>query len=196
MEPTEQAAAQKKLLREKYLDIRKALPEKDRARQDSAIQYQLLGSAMYQEASLLLAYVSYSTEVHTHGIIQKALDDGKRVAVPRCAADRQMFYYEITSFNDLKPGYMGILEPGPHLSFPLSASDMEGALCLVPGLAFDDQGFRIGYGGGYYDRFLAGFKGTKVALARPSQLSSEPIPTDQYDIPVDYVVAPNTIMAI
>ena len=196
MEPAEKASAQKKLLRQKYLDIRKALPEKDRVRQDSAIQHQFLGFTAYQEADLLLAYVSYNTEVHTHGIIEKALEDGKRVAVPRCAENHQMHFYEITSFADLEPGCKGILEPAAHLSAPLSAEDMAEALCLVPGLAFDALGFRIGYGGGFYDRFLAGFGGTKVAFARPNQLASEPLPTDRYDIPVDYVVVPNTIIAI
>ncbi len=196
MEHAEQLSAQKKLLRETYLGIRKALPEKDRTRQDSAISQQLHGLTEYQEAPLLLAYVSYGTEVHTHGIIKKALDDGKRVAVPRCAENHRMSFYEITSFNDLKPGYKGILEPGAHLSFPLSGSAMKSALCLVPGLVFDPKGFRIGYGGGFYDRFLATFSGTKVALARPSQLTDELLPTDQYDIPVDYIVVPNTIIAI
>ncbi len=196
MEHAEQISVQKKLLREKYLGIRKALPEKDRARQDSAISQQLHGLAEYQEAPLLLAYVSYSTEVHTHGIIKQALDDGKRVAVPRCSENHQMHFYEIASFNDLKPGYKGILEPGAHLGIPLTAGGMKGALCLVPGLAFDPKGFRIGYGGGFYDRFLAGFSGAKVALARPSQLTDELLPADQYDIHVDYIVVPNTIIAI
>ncbi len=196
MPAVSQVAESKKALRAKYLAARKATPQKERARQDSAILQQFRGLSEYRNASLILAYVSYSSEVDTHALIEQALRDGKRVGVPRCAEEHKMHYLEIQSFDDLEPGYKGILEPSARLATPLTAEDMAGALCLVPGLAFDPLGFRIGYGGGYYDRFLAKFDGTKVALARPNQLADEPLPTDQYDIPVDYVVVPNTVIAI
>ncbi len=191
----EQAALRKKQLRAHYLEVRKNLPAEERALHDAQIHQQLEGFAPYQQAQLLLPYVSYSTEINTHPIIESALAAGKRVAVPRCGANHQMGFFEIASWADLVPGYKGILEPAPHLQTPLAPQQMQGALCLVPGLAFDARGFRIGYGGGYYDRFLANFTGAKVALARPSQLSEEPIPTDQYDIAIDYVVTPSKIIS-
>lgn len=192
---SEQAAQRKKELRTHYLEVRKNLPAEERAAHDEQIRLQLEGFVPYQKAQLLLPYVSYSTEINTHHLIKDALAAGKRIAVPRCAAEHKMFFYEIANFEDLVPGYKGILEPAAHLSTPLQPTEMKGAVCLVPGLAFDAKGFRIGYGGGFYDRFLANFNGAKIALARPSQLSAEPIPTDQYDIAVDYVVTPTEVLS-
>lgn len=98
-----------------------------------------------------------------------------------------MAFYEIGALSELAPGAHGILEP-LGASCPLGTSEMVGSACLVPGLTFDAAGRRIGYGGGYYDRFLAFYPGHKVGLCRSLQLSCAELPHDATDVSVDFVV--------
>ena len=107
-----------------------------------------------------------------------------------------MTFFEITSFDDVSAGYKGILEPAGHITNPLSPADADlaASVCLVPALAFDRKGFRLGYGGGYYDRFLAGFSGLPIGLARASQISGEDLPTDHYDQRVRFIATDEGIL--
>lgn len=100
-----------------------------------------------------------------------------------------MTFFEIASLDDVSVGYKGILEPAQHLTRSISPDDADYAasVCLVPALAFDRRGFRLGYGGGYYDRFLATYPGTPIGLARASQISEEDLPCDRYDQRVRFV---------
>ena len=95
--------------------------------------------------------------------------------------------------GDLTEGFKGILEPKRGLSSPLGTEDLLGSVCLVPGLVFDSAGHRIGYGGGYYDRFLQFYPGDKIALARSTQVSSNPLPTESCDVPVDFIVTDSCV---
>lgn len=156
---------------------------------DSLLHTRLEAFEVYAQASLVLAYVSYNNEVDTRAVIDSALKGGKRVAVPRVdAKSHSMAFFEIESTEDLVEGYRGILEPRPALACALQTEDFVGSVCLVPGLVFDAEGHRIGYGGGYYDRFLQFYPGDKVALARATQVSSNPLPAEPCDVPVDFVV--------
>ncbi len=181
--------ADKSSLRNNYLKARKRIDPATRRVTDAQILRRLESFDIYAESPLVLAYVSYNNEVDTRAVIASAFAAGKRVAVPRVSAGKKsMSFFEIESMDDLAEGYKGILEPRAELKVPLGTRDFCGSVCLVPGLVFDAQGYRIGYGGGYYDRFLPFYPGDKIALARTSQMSSNPLPADSCDVPVDFIV--------
>lgn len=181
--------ADKSSLRSNYLTARRRIDPATKAALDARILERLAGFDLYADAGLVLAYVSYGNEVDTRAVIESALTSGKRVAVPCVLPHKhKMDFYEIDGMGDLEEGFKGILEPRRGVSSPLGTVDLLGSVCLVPGLVFDAEGHRIGYGGGYYDRFLQFYPGDKIALARSTQVSSNPLPTESCDVPVDFIV--------
>lgn len=181
--------ADKSSLRSNYLTARRRIDPATKAALDARILERLAGFDLYADAGLVLAYVSYGNEVDTRAVIESALASGKRVAVPRVLPHKhKMDFYEIDGMGDLEEGFKGILEPRRGVSSPLGTVDLLGSVCLVPGLVFDAEGHRIGYGGGYFDRFLQFYPGDKIALARSAQVSSNPLPTESCDVPVDFIV--------
>lgn len=181
--------ADKSSLRSNYLTARRRIDPATKAALDACILERLAGFDLYADAGLVLAYVSYGNEVDTRAVIESALTSGKRVAVPRVLPHKhKMDFYEIGCMDDLTEGFKGILEPRRGVSSPLGTVDLLGSVCLVPGLVFDAEGHRIGYGGGYYDRFLQFYPGDKIALARSTQVSSNPLPAESCDVPVDFIV--------
>jgi 5-formyltetrahydrofolate cyclo-ligase len=137
----------------------------------------------YKDASVIYGYLPYNQEVRTTAILAQALRDGKRVAVPKVYGDTMRFIY-LDDLSKVETGYSGIPEPvedGP-------VAENENALVLMPGLAFDKNGNRMGYGGGFYDKFLAEEPNhPTVALCYGFQMV-DTIPSEEYDIPVDYVL--------
>ena len=147
----------------------------------------------WRRAGLVLAYLSFGSEVETRGLVRDAWAAGKRVAVPRCdAAARRMAWVELDSLEGLVPGAFGIEEP-PADELALDDGRLgEDTVALVPGLLFDRAGMRLGYGGGYYDRFLVGFAGMSLGLCRVSQLVDSLAGLGilgPHDMPVDVVCA-------
>ncbi len=143
----------------------------------------LAACALYRQAQTIYGYLPYNQEVRTVPMLQRALDEGKRVAVPKVCGDTMRFIY-ITGFDRIEKGYAGIPEPiddGP-------VADDPTALVLMPGLAFTAGGDRMGYGGGFYDQFLAAEPHhPTVALCYGFQLVQQ-LPTEEHDIPVDLVL--------
>ena len=185
--------ADKSSLRSNYLSVRKAIPTRNRASSDASIRSSLRAFPIFGTAELVLTYVSFGPEVDTRSIIAELLEEGRRVAVPRVSkATRSMDFCEILSPDELEPGVMGILEPASNAE-PLTTPELVGSVCLVPGLVFDGAGHRVGYGGGYYDRFLAFYPGDKIALARTTMLSSNPLPVGEHDVPVDFIATESGI---
>lgn len=179
--------ADKSSLRAGYLSARRAIPAASRASSDAAIRRSLAGFALFSAAPLVLTYVSRGPEVDTRVIVRGLLSAGRRVAVPRCdPSAHALDFCEIASLDELSRGFRGILEP-PAEARALSTPELVGSVCLVPGLVFDGDGRRVGYGGGYYDRFLAFYPGDKIGLARTTQLSSNPLPRGDLDVPVDFI---------
>ena len=138
----------------------------------------------YRNARTIYGYLPYNQEVRTVPILERALRDGKQVAVPKVYGEEMRFLY-ITDFgSQIAPGYAGIPEPiadGP-------VADDPKARVLMPGVAFDKAGHRIGYGGGFYDKFLAREPAhPTVALCYGFQMLPE-LPTEDFDIPVDLVL--------
>lgn len=138
----------KRELRRKYLDVRKNIFKRDK--KDEAIFRKVIKEAFVREAKTILIYVSLKDEVDTRRLITYFLDNGKNVYVPR-VCEKEMDFYRIDSFNDLVEGYKNILEPVGNEKI----SDFSKALCITPGVCFNRYGCRIGYGGGFYDRFLS-----------------------------------------
>lgn len=179
--------ADKSSLRRGYLTARRSIPALSKEASDAAIRYALCRSDIFREASCVLSYVSFGNEVDTLVLLEGLLAEGRRVAVPRCDAEtHRMRFCVIESLDELAPGAHGILEP-PAAAHALTVPEMVRSVCLVPGLVFDGAGYRVGYGGGYYDRFLWFYPGDKVGLARTMMLSSNPLPHDEHDLPVDFL---------
>ncbi|MBQ8683343.1 MAG: 5-formyltetrahydrofolate cyclo-ligase [Clostridia bacterium] len=173
-------------LRQKYRSLRQAMPQEIKDQRDEAIAVQVRQLWQYQRNEVLLVYVSTAIEVDTHRIIRQALADGKRVAVPRCVPDtRNMEFYYIHSMEELEPGAFGVLEPHPDEAHLYHESD--GGLCIVPAFSYDWQGFRLGYGKGYYDRFLSRFEGNMVGICY-SDCVQRTLPHGRYDRPVELLV--------
>lgn len=185
--------ADKSSLRSNYLVARRAIPARSRLESDASIRSALEAFPLFFEASLVLTYVSREAEVGTRALIESLLAEGRRVAVPRVDLEaHDMAFHEIRSLDELVPRTMRILEPAADAPV-VTTPDMVGSVCLVPGLVFDGAGYRVGYGGGYYDRFLAFYPGDKIGLARTTMLSSNPLPTDGHDVPVDFIATEGAV---
>lgn len=141
-------------LRERYKLIRREMPVNLKKLRDEKIFSKLIGLDAYKAANTVLTYVSTDIEVDTIKFIKHALNDGKTVAVPRCVPNtRDMVFYVINSLRDLERGSFSVLEP--ILKKCRKLIDFKGAFCIVPALVYDRYGYRLGYGKGYYDRFLS-----------------------------------------
>lgn len=184
----------KRALRAWARGVRDATLPAERERRDRCIAKRVLGLDAWRQATLVLAYLSFGSEVETRGLVRAAWDEGRRVAVPRCVAGvRRMEWVEIRSLEGLVPGAFGIEEP-PAAWPALGEGEAlaPDVLSLVPGLVFDRAGMRLGYGGGYYDRFLGSFAGTSVGLCPGALLVrslAEKGVADGHDLPVDIVVS-------
>ena len=177
---------QKNELRDKMKRFRREMPPLVKQKKDMAIRRGVQSLKQYQACQTLLTFVSTDIEVDTRGLIGQALRDGKRVAVPYCVdGTRQMDFYYIQSMKDLAPRTFGVLEP--LVERCQKWSDDQNSICLVPGLAFDRHGFRLGYGKGYYDRFLSGYTGFKIGIVYEGCLCQR-LPHGYYDLPVDLLI--------
>ena len=173
----------KKALRQQIRCMKRAMSEEQIVMASQSLAEQFLNTRQYLDAKTIYGYLPYNQEVRTIPILQRAIEDGKRVAVPKVYGDEMRFIY-ITDFDQLENSDMGI--PEPIADEPVACDTT--ALVLMPGLAFDSQGHRIGYGGGFYDKFLALEPNhPTVALCYGFQMFQQ-LETDAYDIPVDMVL--------
>lgn len=176
-------------LRQKYRSLRQSMPQEIKEQKDVAIASQVRRLWQYQRNAVLLVYVSTAIEVDTFRIIHQAIEDGKRVAVPRCVPNtRDMEFYYIRSTDELEPGMFGVLEPQANPEHLYKETD--GGLCIVPAFSYDWAGYRLGYGKGYYDRFLSRFEGNMVGICY-SECVQRSLPHGRYDRPVELLVTEN-----
>lgn len=180
MTPTETKKKElRKLVRE---EKRKLLPEDIRKR-SMAILKNLYQTESYQKAERVFVYVNYNQEVDTSLLIDHALEEGKTILVPKVLGEC-MEFYRIASREELEKGAYGILEPVLECEKDTSCQ----GLMILPGLVFDRNHHRIGYGGGFYDRYLMEHPDfEKVALCYDFQVV-EKIETEEFDIPVDVII--------
>ena len=186
----------KLLFRKQALKMRSELfsSAEEKKAADSKIFENLKSSGLIGKAELVLTYVSYRDEADTLKLIEYLLEEGITVAVPRCRKQGQMDFFTIKSLGDLKPSSMGI--PEPEYDERNLVRDFTGALCIVPGTAFDLKGNRTGYGGGYYDRFLSSEKDVTPAGICYSPLIFDSVPSEAHDISVDYIITEKGIINI
>lgn len=184
----------KDILREKFKNKRLAFTSEQKAEYDRKILKKISALYQYKNSSVILSYVSKGIEVDTMKLIDMALADGKRVAVPKCVdGTRNMEFYYINSVQDLEKGSFGVLEPKTEVCEKLT--DFSGCFCVVPGMSFDTKGFRLGYGKGYYDRFLAKFDGATAGLCY-SCCVKWMLPRGKFDKSVDVVVTEKYIRCV
>ena len=159
--------------------------------QDYDQKSQIICESLLQEPSIMegktiAMTISIFPEVNTQHIISKLWSMDKCVVVPKCNhKTKQMQFYQITSFDELVPASMGLYEPNYLITKHIEHKYID--VCIVPGIVFDQRGFRIGYGGGYYDRFLPFFNGKKISIAFDEQLVKE-VPYEKHDIPIDLLI--------
>ena len=187
------AALEKQRLREECLAAREALSEQERSVLDDRITQKLLATFEYVEATTVLTYVSVSSEVSTKKLIEYALADGKTVAVPRCLPGHCLEFVTITSLDQLIVAPFGLLEPPKELP-ALAEKQMDASICIVPALLVDAKGYRLGYGAGFYDRFLSVYPGKKICLAYQQNLSREMLPHTAFDLAVDIVITESDVL--
>ncbi len=185
-------------IREEYRARRAALTAEEKRAWDARICTLFLSSITYRYAKAILMYAPLAGEIDIMPIAVRALADGKTVAFPRCDSNAcTMQYHVVTDVGDLQPGAYGILEPSPSLPvFHTDACtpDMH-PVCIVPGIVFDRLGFRVGYGKGYYDRYLGTFPGVRVGAVYSAFLLPE-LPRGRFDLAVDVLVTEKGVRAV
>ena len=173
----------KKELRRSIRERKRAMTEEEIVMRSEKLGVLFAQSEAYKNAKTIYGYLPYNQEVRTVPMLEQALKDGKRVAVPKVYGEEMKFLY-LDDLTKVEKGYAGIPEPiadGP-------VADDETALVLMPGLAFDPQGHRIGYGGGFYDKFLAAEPNhPTLALCYEFQMLPK-LDTEEHDIPVDTIL--------
>lgn len=173
----------KKALRSKIREKKRGMTEEQIVAASQRLKELFCAHPLYQNAKTIYGYLSYNQEVRTIPMLEQALRDGKRIAVPKVFGEEMKFIY-LDDLSKIEKGYCGIPEPvsdGP-------VADDSTALVLMPGLAFDTQGHRIGYGGGFYDKFLAAEPShPTIALCYDFQMVDH-LETEEFDVPVDCVL--------
>jgi 5-formyltetrahydrofolate cyclo-ligase len=183
----------KSVLRKRMLKLRDSLSTEKRVKWSLEIGEKIRSSEEYKTAKIIFSYASFSSEVSTETLNQWVLEDGKALYLPKTYVKKhEMEFYHVTDLAQLEHGYQGILEPKESLAARWTPTEEipESLLMLMPGVAFDERGNRIGYGGGYYDRYLekyGAYIGKKEMLAFLCQKTGI-IPAEESDISPDYII--------
>jgi len=191
-------SAEKKAIREKYRSLRRSLSRREVLEKSRRIKKLLFELPEFDQAATVAFYVAKrdSHEVETEEMIKESLNTGKRVLVP-VVDGAQLLFSELRDYDsELAPGTFGVPEPKPQLRRPVPLSESD--LIVVPGVAFDCRGYRLGYGGGYYDRLLR-----EISLTKPSLTSAglgyefqivEKLPVTADDVPIDILVTEKRVL--
>lgn len=187
----------KKELRKYILDIRNNMDEGEKQEKDSVIRDKFLESDYYKNSNKIFIYISYSSEIDTINIINRALNDGKDIFVPRTIFEtKEMDAVKINSLKNMKKDRYGILEPEEGRPC-IDPNELD--LIVVPGVAFDNNGGRMGYGAGYYDRYFKKISTEKrnhvkkIALAYDFQIVDN-VPMNNQDVNIDYIITEENII--
>jgi 5-formyltetrahydrofolate cyclo-ligase len=147
-----------------------------------------------EKASIILCYVSFGSEVDTHALIQEALRTKKQMVIPLHDPEKiGTPLSELKRFGDLGPNHRGVLQLSPEFRRLIDPARVE--LALLPGIAFDRQGGRVGFGGGYFDRLLPSMtKALFIGLAFESQLTKDPLPLEPHDVRMHALVTEKAVV--
>lgn len=181
----------KKALRQEVLERRFGLSSGERTAKSREIEKRLFSLPEFQASGRVLFYASFRSEVETHDMIRRALSEHKRVVLPKVKGN-ELALFEIRDFDrDVKPGKWDIPEPAAGKSIRPN----EIAFIVVPGAAFDEQGNRLGYGAGFYDKMLKEYKGAAAALAFEIQIVTG-VPSDPHDVRIRKIVTEKRIIEV
>lgn len=176
---------EKQLHRKHVLQQLHQLTPSDHERKSASIMDKVLASDEFKNAHTIGVTLSRFPEVETHRLIENAWQAGKRVAIPRCiSSTREMDFRLIDSFDQTEIVYMDLKEPKVDQTISVKPEDID--LQIVPGVVYSETGYRIGFGGGYYDRYLKNFPFQTISLAFDCQISDN-IDKEPHDIPVSYI---------
>ncbi|CAG9612775.1 putative protein YqgN [Bacillus rhizoplanae] len=185
---------EKKRLRKEILQRMNALSEEQYTTLSEKIADSLYKQREWIAAQTIGITLSMEREVNTYAIIEKAWEEGKAIVVPKCNREtRTMTFRQITNFEQLETVYMNLREPDPSITEEVSAEEID--LLLVPGVAFTRKGERVGYGGGYYDRYLVNYKGKTLSLVFDFQIVSH-IPVEPFDKAVEKIITEKEAISI
>lgn len=184
----------KKLLREQMKQTLNTLTKQQYEQQSLMIAQSLFEDDRWAKAEVIGMTISNPPEVDTFQLIRKAWEQNKRVVVPKChPKDRSMVFREIKSFLQLEVVYSKLLEPIESETKELKPNEID--LLIVPGLAFSRTGYRLGFGGGYYDRYLGQYNGPTISLAFHQQIVPE-LPIDPFDLPIEKIISDKEVIII
>jgi len=176
-------------LRSNIIEKLKTLSAAERKNIEQSLEENLLTSEIWKQSSVIGITISHGFEWNTKSIIEAAWQNGKKVCVPKCQPkERKMDFYLINNYDQLEVVYYNLQEPKLEETEKITKNNID--LLVVPGLLFDKQGYRIGFGGGYYDRFLTDFTNKKLSLAANMQVVDK-LPAELFDVPVDDVITEN-----
>jgi 5-formyltetrahydrofolate cyclo-ligase len=182
----------KKELRKIVKEKLESLSEMEVRHYNLLIQEKFFKSDSWNQAEVIGITVSRGREVETRDIIERAWKEGKKVSVPKCYPDnKSMAFYILNDFTQLEEVYFGLKEPKVDETVIVEKNDIE--LLIVPGVCYTLNGFRVGYGGGYYDRYLEHFHGNTVSLLFECQLV-DGIPANEFDIPVKQIITEDRVI--
>lgn len=185
----------KMTLRSKYRGYRETLDKEKKRLMDEKILKKIMILNVYKYADIVFTYVSKDIEVDTYRLMEESWQNGKKVAVPKCKPEaKAMDFYIIKSFDDLEKCTFGLLEPIASRCEKITDFSSRN-VCIVPGFCFDNEGFRLGYGYGYYDRFLQNFKGTAVGICYSDSIIRR-LPHGRFDRPIDILLTDTYIKEI
>lgn len=183
----------KKSLRQRGKNLLSELDDDKRKIISEKLILNLTTSNLWKEAVTIGVTVSGGFEWNTIPIIEKGWQEGKTIVVPKCfPKNRELVFYRLESFDQLEESFFNLREPIPEKTVKVDKEKIE--LLVVPGLLYDERGYRIGFGGGYYDRFLADFPNETVSIFYSEQLINE-VPNEEYDIPVRHLITENGFVA-
>ena len=180
----------KKKLKNEIISKRELLSREELLRKSVEIKEKLFSLEEFINSETVMFYMSIKNEVYTHDMVRETLSS-KRVAVPVVDEKNEIFPSEIKSLSELSPSTLGILEPRKEFIRRIAPDNVD--LVVVPGVAFDCSGHRIGYGKGCYDKLLRKTKAVKIGLAFELQLISE-VPKEAHDVPMDKIVTEKRII--
>lgn len=176
----------KKLIRNDIKKQLKDLPHSFYEEASLIIKERLLNQLSIINSTTIALTYSRQREVDTKRIIEALWALGKQVALPKCnPKDHSMDFYLVTNLNQLETVYLDLMEPNPEKTVKINKENID--VVIVPGVVFEREGFRIGYGGGYYDRYLMGFNGDTISLAFQLQIVDS-VPKEEHDIPVQWII--------
>ena len=183
----------KREVRREYRQKRKDLNAEAKRLSDDLICRNITESCVFASCESLLCYAPMADEVDIMPVAEVALRLGKKVYFPICHTEScTLSFHRVTDLSELRAGHYGILTPDE--SSPVYENESSLSLCLVPGLVFDTFGYRVGYGKGYYDRFLKDFCGTSAGVVY-SIFKINSVPRDQYDLAVDLIITERNVTA-